>query len=396
VNVLFLTHRLPFAPNRGDRIRAYHMLKFLRPHARVEVLSLVHDAEEASQVSSVPADLVRVVRATPWRNRARALFALSTDAPLTHVLLNAPSLRREFLDAVARSRPDVVIAYCTGLARLVMDPVLAGVPVLLDMVDVDSAKWAALGSASSAPMSWIYRREAKRMEAFEEQIVRYARATTVVAERERETLVHIAPAADVHVVSNGIDLDSFRNPGPPATGRTVVFCGIMNYQPNEEAAVRLGRSIWPAVRARFPDSRLVIVGAYPTPLVRRLAADDPSIVVTGAVPHVQPYLWSAAVSVAPIATARGVQNKVLEALAAGLPVVTSTAVADGLPPEVQPGCMVARSDDEAAAAIGTLLGLPPDERRSFALRARLDELSWARQLHPLLQLLSAAQRAAAN
>jgi hypothetical protein len=181
-------------------------------------------------------------------------------------------------------------------------------------------------------------------------------------------------------VPNGIDFEQFRPEHAPATAARVVFCGVLNYQPSEEAALRLVRGIWPKVRAERQDARLLIVGAHPTARLRQAAEGDPSIEVTGAVPDVRPYLWSAAVSIAPLLTAQGLQNRVLGALAAGLPVVTTPAVADGLPDSAMPGCIVASDDQESADAVLALPRRTPTERRAFARHADLSELGWGRQL----------------
>ncbi len=149
--------------------------------------------------------------------------------------------------------------------------------------------------------------------------------------------------------------------------------------------------IWPRVREARPDARLVIVGAQPTKRLRQAAATDGSIEVTGSVADVRPYLWNSAVSVAPLATARGVQNKVLEALAAGLPVVITPTVAEGLPAAALPGCIVADAAG-CADAVVSLLRRAPDDRRAFAAQADLSELGWATQLAPLVPILSAAAR----
>ena len=160
MRVLFLTHRLPFAPNRGDRIRAYHMLRHLSAHATVDLVSLVHDSDEASATATVPADRVTVVPVTPWRNRVRAGLSLSGSRPLTHALLDAPSLVETIADVCRANRPDVVLAFCSGMARLATTAPLKDIPLVVDMVDVDSAKWRALSRATRPPMAWIYGREA--------------------------------------------------------------------------------------------------------------------------------------------------------------------------------------------------------------------------------------------
>jgi sugar transferase (PEP-CTERM/EpsH1 system associated) len=394
MRVLFLTHRLPYAPNRGDRIRAYHLLQHLSRQAVVDLVSFVHDPEEAREGSRLPVGRLSAVRTTPWRNRVRSVVSLPTSRPLTHTLLDAPGVGATLDAMVRRNRPDVVLAFCSGVARLALAEPLRDIPLVLDMVDVDSAKWSALSRTAAPPLSWIYAREARCLGRFEKEIVARARTTLVVNDRERRTLVEASPAADIRVVPNGIDLAHFRRPsGHPGSHQPrVVFCGVMNYQPNEEAAIRLVQRIWPRVRASRPDARLTLVGAHPTARLQQVAAVDPSVEVTGAVPAVTSYLWGAAVSVAPLLTARGLQNKVLEALAADLPVVTTPAVAEGLPASALPGCIVAGDETGTADAIVSLLGQSTIERRALARQSDLSALGWDAQLAPLRGILEDAAR----
>jgi sugar transferase (PEP-CTERM/EpsH1 system associated) len=392
MRILFLTHRLPFAPNRGDRIRAYHMLQFLGRHATVDLLSLVHDDEEAGEsLESLPVRRVTIVRTTPWRNRLRSVLALPGPVPLTHTLLHSPGLLPAVREASAACTPDVVLAYCSGIAPAALLPPLDTVPLVLDMVDVDSAKWRSLGRTDRTWRRWIYAREAHRLGAFERTVVRHAKTTLVVNEKEKAAL-DAPPRTDVRVVPNGIDLRAFQPSGPASGEPRVVFCGVLDYPPNEAAAIRLATAIWPRVRRDHPEARLFLVGASPTERVRRLASDERGVVVTGAVPDVRPYLWDAAVSAAPIDTARGVQNKVLEALAAGLPVVTTPAVAAGLPDVARPGCVVASGDADMAEALSGLLRQSAVARHALAHEADLESLTWDRQLAPLLPILANAVR----
>ena len=382
MRVLFLTHRLPYAPNRGDRIRSYHILQSMRAWADVDLVSLVHDDEEAGHAAEVErfAATVRTARVRKVPNMLRAALMLASGRPLTHALLHSPDLRPAVASAVRAHRPAVVFAYCTGIAPIALEEPLRDIPLVLDMVDVDSAKWATLAASSALPRSWIYAREARTLARFERTIARSARTTLVTTEAERETLARVAPGVAIEVLENGVDVDALRPPGPPAESATIVFCGVMNYPPNVEGAIWLAREVWPIVRRARPDARLEIVGSSPTRAVRALADPAAGIVVTGAVPDVRPFLWGAAAAVAPLRTARGVQNKVLEAVAAGLPVVVTHAVSVGLPAAVNKLCRRVDGAPEWAGALTGLLELRPASRRALVPRGIVDALRWSVRL----------------
>ncbi|MCC7044039.1 MAG: TIGR03087 family PEP-CTERM/XrtA system glycosyltransferase [Acidobacteria bacterium] len=392
MNVLFLTHRLPYAPNRGDRVRAHFLLRSLQTQADVDVVSLVHDDDEASHAGDLRslASSVYVARVPRTRNLIRSVMALPGGQPTTHTMLDSADLIPSITTAIRRRRPDVVLAYCSGMARLALARPLRGLPFILDMVDVDSAKWAALAEVGRPPLSWVHRREARVLRRFEGHAAVHAAANLVVTARERDTLLQIAPDARVEVIPNGVDVDALQPRSVPADCSTVVFCGVMNYAPNEQAAVLLARDVWPKVRQRLPGAALKIVGANPTRMVTSLADGDQGIEVTGSVPDVRPHLWSAAVAAAPIVTARGIQNKVLEAVAAGLPTVVTPNIFDSLPDAVRPACVQASGASELAAAIVNLLSLSPVERRAMAGRADVSELTWDHALAAIGPLLRAA------
>ena len=392
MRILFLTHRLPYAPNRGDRIRAFHLLHELARRAEVDLVSLTHDADEDAHAGDLSGVVSRIATAPVRRipNLARGIVALPTSRPLTHVLLHSAAMRPAIARMVADRAPDLVLAYCSGVARYALDAPLRAVPSIVDMVDVDSEKWAELARATPPPKRWIYRRERRYLSRFEAEAARHAHATLVVNERERASLARLAPDANVRVLPNGIDLTAFHAAEQPAAGAAVVFCGVMNYAPNEQAARWLAEAVWPIVGRQRPDARLLLVGADPPPAVRALAARDPSVEVTGTVADVRPYLWRSAVAAAPLKTARGIQNKVLEAIASGLPTVVTPVVFEGLPPEAAAACRVADSPDAFAAAILDLLARTPGDRRALAAQANLAALGWREQLAPLVELVDAA------
>jgi sugar transferase (PEP-CTERM/EpsH1 system associated) len=320
----------------------------------------------------------------------RGVLALPTTRPLTHVLLDAPGLHDIVEEEVERSPPDLVVSYCSGIARLAFEAPLDRYPLMIDMVDVDSVKWTRMAAKYGPPLRWVYAREARTLRAFEVAAVRRAAATIVVNEREKTELDRIAPGGGVTVVPNGIDLDAFRPSQAPANSSTVVFCGVMNYAPNEAGVQWFAREVWPLVRARRPDARFQIVGLNPSRAVQQLHSPEAGVEVVGGVPAVQPYLWNAALSIAPLHLAQGLQNKVLEALAAGLPVVATTAVAHGLPKEALSGCDVADDPAGFASHVTALLEITPARRRARADSAALSRLSWEASLAGLEPILRTA------
>jgi sugar transferase (PEP-CTERM/EpsH1 system associated) len=353
---------------------------------------LVHDDEEAAQIGTLGSMIASAMGAEVHRRRqlVAAAFALPGNRPLTHILLHSQAVRA-ILERVTRERPpDVVVSFGTGMAPYAFDGPLASKPCLLDMVDVDSEKWATLAESARQPMRAVYKREARLLRQFERRALDRACATRVVNERERQLLVSRFDGKTAIVVPNGIDVGTFVPSTPPSVEPRVVFCGVFNYEPNEAGARWFASQVWPIVTAKVPDARLSLVGMHPTPAVRALAA-DPSIEVTGKVDDVRPYLWRSAVSVAPLHLARGIQNKVLEALAAGLPCVVTPQVLDGLPETARMACQAASAADVFAAAVVSLLETDPSGRRAVAARADLTSLSWEAQLRPVAGLLEACR-----
>jgi sugar transferase (PEP-CTERM/EpsH1 system associated) len=397
VTVLFLTHRLPYAPNRGDRIRTFYILRTLAKRWPVHVVSLVHDAEEATHAPAVSAVAASVTTVpVPWlRNRIAAVKTLLTsrERPLTLDLLDAPSLPSTLDVLIERIRPDVLLTSSSSTANFALRDRAAALPLVLDLIDVDSEKWAALANAGGwlAP---VYRREARALHDFEAQAIAHAFATCVVNERERAALSYAAPD-QVHVVPLGVDVGELQPRTPAVDEPSVVFSGVMSYGPNVDAALWLLDEIWPLVLRSRPDATLTIVGSNPTRPLRLRAARSANTMVTGAVEDARPYLWRAAVAAAPLRFARGLQTKVIQSVAAGLPTVITPVVAEGLPEAVMPACRTAATPKEFATAIVDLLALTPEQRRSLAARADCTALDSERLLTPLVELIQRAAQSRA-
>jgi sugar transferase (PEP-CTERM/EpsH1 system associated) len=271
-----------------------------------------------------------------------------------------------------------------GYQRL---PELRDVPAVVDLIDVDSQKWFDYAQASRWPRSWLYGLESRRLRRLEQGMPAWARSLTVVTQAEVNLFRQFAPQAPIYAVGNGVDMDYFQ-PSATAEEPACVFVGALDYRPNVDAACWLSREVWPAIQRARPEARFYLVGRQPTRAVQALAA-IPGVEVVGQVPDVRPYLARSAVAVVPLHIARGVQNKVLEALASGKATVASPMTLAGLRGAATPGVLMASTTDEWTAAVLRLLG-------DAALRRQLGEAGrryvaehhcWNLCLEPFLDLL---------
>ncbi len=351
MRILYLCHRIPYPPDKGEKIRAYHQIAHLARRHELHLVSFGEDRLDPAHVTALRGICATV--AVVQRSRAAfpfaALRALASGRSLSVAAYESGALGAAVASRCASSPPDVVLVYTA-----VMAPYAERLPAprLIDFVDVDSEKWRLYGEWMRPPMSLVYAWEAKRVAAFEERVARTFEASVLISEAEARLLAARVPGLRVSVVSNGVDLDYFR----PATytGGTAddirpraVFVGMMDYFPNCDAASYFAREVLPRVRATVPDFEFDIVGRNPTPAVRALAG-RPGVTVTGGVPDVRPHLARASLAIAPFRIARGIQNKVLEAMASGLPVVGTSLAFQGIPAGESDGVRIA--DDPAELA----------------------------------------------
>jgi sugar transferase (PEP-CTERM/EpsH1 system associated) len=249
---------------------------------------------------------------------------------------------------------------------------LPGVPKIIDFIDVDSEKWRLYSQFCKPPVSLIYAREAGLLAKYEEEITKRFSRVLVVSESERHVLRKLCVGECTEVVSNGVDLEYFLPP-PDNANRAVrpivVFTGVMDYFPNVDAVRFFCKSIFPLVRDGVPGAQFYIVGRNPTRSVRKLAQQS-GVVVTGTVSDVRPYLAQAAVAVAPFRLARGLQNKVLEAMAMGLPVVGTSETFKGITATAGDGIRIADDPQSFAEHVIDVLKVNPDTRRCLAKQTR--------------------------
>jgi sugar transferase (PEP-CTERM/EpsH1 system associated) len=331
-DILFLAHRVPYPPNRGDKIRGFNLIKYLSRKKRVHLIAFADDPGDLKGKN----ELARYTfnRSIIWRSKSQVvagLEALMAHRPFSLTAFHNSALQEAVDNILARHAIDTIYVFSSQMAQYL--PVRRRQKVFMDFVDMDSAKFASYAANSKGPMAWMLAREGRMLQAHEKSVAARADASLFVSEAEAELFRTRTGAERVFAVENGIDTEFF---DPSAhfkrvdtTGRLIVFTGQMDYRPNIEAVTWFAEAIFPHIRLVHPDARFVIVGRKPTDAVRALAK-QPAITVTGEVADVRGWLRAASVVVAPLKLARGVQNKVLEAMAMARPVVASAAAAEGL------------------------------------------------------------------
>lgn len=386
-DILFLAHRVPFPPDRGDKIRSFHILKHLAGRHRVHLAAFADDEGDVAAAELLRPMLGRIhVERRPRSKTMAAAVGLARGQAISVAAFGSPAMAR-FCEVVSAEEPiSATYAFSGQMAQFAP----SGRPLLMDFVDMDSEKFAAYGSARG-PMGWIWRREARRLFAFERQVAARAAVSLFVSEAEaalfrKRTGLSVE---QVQALENGIDLDHYR-PAPHRRGEgpLIAFTGQMDYPPNVEAAGGFARDVMPLVRARYPLARFAIVGRKPNGRLVALHGRD-GIDVTGEVADVRPWLASADVVVAPLRIARGIQNKVLEAMAMARPVVASTQAFEGI--DAQPGRDLLVAGDaraEADAVIALLADPVRAETIGRAARVRVEQrYAWPARLAPLDALL---------
>ncbi len=360
-HLLFLCHRIPYPPNKGDKIRSYHLLRHLAKDYRVHLGAFVDDEADWRHVDTLEAicDECRFLPLHPLSGKLRSLTGLLTGQPLTLPYYRNAAMA-DWVRGVWRDHaPERIVVYSSAMAQYVSGDVYSRARRVIDFVDVDSDKWRQYALSKPAHSAWIYRREADRLEAYDLAVAGEFDVSVFVSRDEAALFRHIADDASVRVeyMINGVDTDYFSptqaldSPYPPDC-RTLVFTGAMDYWANVDAVRWFCENVLPLLERRYPDLLFYIVGTHPTEEVKRLAGGR--VVVTGAVPDVRPYLRHAHAVVAPMRIARGIQNKVLEGLSMARPLVVTNKGLEGI--DAVPGkhLLVADDPDDFAAKLGDI------------------------------------------
>jgi sugar transferase (PEP-CTERM/EpsH1 system associated) len=368
VNLLFITHRLPYPPDKGEKIRTFNQIRLLSKNHSVHVMSFVDDHQELCHLHSLKkycasVDVVCRRNVQSWLRSGFALFFGSE--PLSVASFARKIFAEKLVNKTTAEHFDCLFVSCSSMAQYC--GVAPELPKIIDFIDVDSEKWRLYAKRRSFPLSRLYTVEAERLAKYEFEVVRSFDHSIVVSEDE-QGLIERRVDRRVSTISNGVDLEYFMPAGPRSlrcSPATIIFTGAMDYFPNIDAVNYFCADIFPLVKQSVPEARFYIVGRNPTDHVRRLAKRG-NVVVSGTVPDVRPYLEQASVAVAPFRVARGVQNKVLEAMAMGLPVVGTAEVFKGIAATERDGIRIANEPDAFARHV--IMFLRDNAQRSQAGR----------------------------
>jgi len=368
MRVMLVCHRFPYPPARGGKIRPFHILKHLGRDHEVTVASHYRSAQEEIEGEGLKAHCHRILVEPihPVAAKLRMAGNLLRRVPSSMGYFRSPQLERRIREELASRAYDLILVHCSSVAPYVEDA--KGIRKILDFGDMDSQKWLAYAKVHRFPLSLGYWIEGTKLQRAEEEMARRFDACTCTTRAETETLIGYGTGVPADWFPNGVDLDYFQPSTEPYDPETICFVGRMDYYPNSQCMIDFCARTLPLLRARRPGTRLLIVGADPSRSVRRLAT-IPGVTVTGQVKDVRPYVRRAALSVAPLAIARGTQNKILESLAMGVPVVCSHVAAGGVDCVAGEHLLAASTAEETADAVLRLLE-DPAERRRFAEAGR--------------------------
>ncbi len=375
--LLFLVHRIPFPPNKGDKIRSYHLLKYLLLHYRVFLGAFIDDKKDWEHVKPLQewCEESFFIDLNPMWAKAKSLQGLLLGQPLTLPYYASQPLQRWVDQTVRKHGITRALVFSSAMAQYLLSSSYDRMCRVIDFVDIDSDKWRQYAEHKSGPLRWIYKREAQELLRFERRVAARFDASLFVSEVEARLFKERAPeaAGRVDFFNNGVDTEYFSPdtdwPTPYGAGEKIlVFSGAMDYWPNIDAVTWFARELFPAIRNEHPEARFFIVGSRPTEAVQELAR-LPGVTVTGFVPDMRPYLQHATAAVVPMRVARGVQNKVLEAMAMGKPVLVTPPGIEGIDVRTEEEVIIA-DDEESLIRQSLRLLRQTQDGRMMGMKAR--------------------------
>jgi sugar transferase (PEP-CTERM/EpsH1 system associated) len=405
VPLLFLCHRIPYPPNKGDKIRSFHLLHHLSRYFDIYLASFVDDPADwpwVPEVEKYCRDSLFLEQGK-WAPRIQGLTGLLTGQALSIPFYHSARMQDWVAECIERHSIERVMVYSSSMAQYALPHIDYFKRKVVDFVDIDSDKWQQYSERQSWPMSWLYRREARCLLSYEQQLAENFDSGLFVSSSEADLFRQLVPsvAEKIGYYNNGVNSDYFSptqvfSSPYPHTVRPLVFTGAMDYWPNIDAVQWFVKEVLPQLRSHRPELYFYIVGSNPSKAVIQLAS-TPGVVVTGRVDDVRPYIGHAELVVAPVRVARGVQNKVLEGMAMAKVVVVTSKGLEGIQAVPDSQVMLANTPAEYVAAIDRALD---GDRVEMGQKARSfveGHFNWDSNLPEVVMLLEGeVPRAGAN
>lgn len=398
MKVLFLAHRVPFPPNKGEKIRTFHQLKYLHDQGyEISLAAPYEDDEELNYFTELDKNYCEKVVAKKLPAKfLRLPSALLTGKALSVANFYTSALQSAIDNMITTSKFDVILCTASSMAEYIFNSksiqqLSISPQLFMDFMDLDSDKWRQYADRAKFPMKWVYQREAKLIAKFEQRIAERFDACFFITESEKALFSNAVSDSDnIFAVENGIDTQMFK---PAVNKKTIqqpvlLFTGVMDYAPNVDAVLWFVENVWQKVLKKWPQAKFYIAGMSPSDKIKALASVQ-GVVVTGFVEDIMPFFDQATVFVGPFRIARGVQNKVLQAFACGVPVIATSMGAEGIRCADNESILLAHTPDEFMQQLNRLT-----EDSSFTQKITENALAnihkfyaWDSVLAPLNQML---------
>ena len=398
--ILFICHRIPYPPNKGDKIRSFNFIQHLAGSHEMHLAFMVDNQDDLKYIEPLKQFSKNIFfetispRLKKITSAVKALFF--TSQPISIPYFYSKSLQHKIDRFLDSTTIDSVFCFSSPTAEYLYNSrhyhgLLKNIPWVMDFIDVDSHKWRQYADTNSQPLRWLYKREADYLLQYEKRVVKDFHHTLLVSEAEKKLLNRYVLSPHTKVIGNGVDLQYFapdQGRKHPNKAPTVVFTGAMDYWPNIAGVEWFANAIFPLIKKEKPDIQFQIVGSKPSPQVKNLAKID-GIFVVGYVADIRDYYSVADICVIPLRIARGIQNKVLEAMAMGKAVVCTAESLEGITADPGKDLLVAEDPEAFAKAVIMLLDneIYRQKLGHMARSCMEKNYSWTKTLEPIADLL---------
>ena len=393
--ILYLVHRIPYPPNKGDKIRSFNILRALSEKYEVYLASFIDDPDDQQYISTVSKFCKQyyLESLNPFKAKIQSLKGMLTFNPLTLEYYSSKKIQQWVDEIINKYNIDRLLVFSSSMAQYVDNSKYSNIHRVIDFVDIDSDKWRQYADSKSFPLNWVYRREAKYLQNYEREIAIKFNYSMFVSNAEQQHFIRQHAFADEKVgyFDNGVDTDFFNpdidvaSPYQP-DDQVLVFTGAMDYWANVDAVVWFTENVYLKVRESHPDIKFYIVGTNPTDAVKSLESHA-GITVTGRVHDIRAYTQYAVCAVAPLRIARGVQNKVLEAMSMAKVVIASPEAMEGIRLCEDSEVTIAKNAGDYIKAISSQLRSDSTAEAHVSRQCMLERYSWDAALNKLMNVL---------